>query len=412
MFRSKATKQKYMAQNRRILEAYISSRGSAAAAAAPEPEGGESDDDVPGGKIYKNGDVLIGEHTVRRNLVRCELRRFVVQSETFLNKSVMLYGPSKTGKSHLTKYCMAESRTVFPNVVVVCPTAEDTGDYAGKVPEPLIHDKVENSKIAQIYQRQKASAKIFKMVNNPDALIGLFRRVATEREAGMLTAIDAAQREALARAGADAHAVTAEYVAKRVNIMRVVICNGAERLAGDPGLSDMDRTVLRYINFNPRMMIVFDDAMTEIEKCLKAKDDSIKEFFFKGRHAYITHFYLFQDDSRLPPDLRKNSFYSIFTGPGVARMFFQRPTNGFDKEQQDYAEAAIRTVFSSENNARHYKLLYDRMENEFFYITAGPQTDFRMCSEAVWKLCEASTRGADAIDTSNPFARRFAGRKK
>lgn len=396
--------------NRRIMEEYVRGSAKAPASAAAEPPE-EPDEEVTSGKIYRNGDVLVGEHTIRRNCtVRCELPRFVVGPDTFLNKSVIFYGPSKSGKTHLTKYCMAQSSSIFPNVIIMCPTAEDTGDYSGRVPEQMIHDKVQNPYILKVYQRQKAAAKIFKMVNDPDRLFSLFRRVATEKESAFVASIDAAMREALARPGADEHAVRNEYIAKRVNIMRVVITNSLEVLHRDAAmLSAEDQVVLKYLNFNPRLMMIFDDAMTEITRCLKAKDNSIDDFFFKGRHAFITHFYLFQDDANMPPDLRKNAFYSIFTSSGVARAFFARPSNGVDSSQKDYAEAAIRTVFAPENASKYCKLIYDRVENTFAYISAGPVANFRMCSDATWKLCETSSQGAGAIDSSNPFARRFAG---
>src|SRR5690606_5660227 len=141
-----------------------------------------------------------------------------------------------------------------------------------------------------------------------------------------------------------------------------------------------------------------------------AEGDIMKNFFFKNRHAHMTHWYTFHDDCKLDSDIRKNAFYNIFTAPQVAHAYFERAANSFSKMERRIAAAVIDAVFDPNVISKHTKLLYDRENKQFYYILAEPRDNFTMCSRAVWQFCKEIESNDSQPDLNNPFMRTFNDR--
>jgi hypothetical protein len=143
----------------------------------------------------------------------------------------------------------------------------------------------------------------------------------------------------------------------------------------------------------------------------KKDGDVIKNFFFKGRHAFITHFYTFQDETGLDTSIKKNAFLSVFTEPNVARGFFTKTSSSFGAQDKARAAAAIDVIFpasDTDSEKKYNKFVYVRMEkNKFQYTCADEIPKFRMCSPSVWKYCLTVSRKQEETDKNNPYLAGF-----
>jgi hypothetical protein len=346
---------------------------------------------------------------------------------TFLNKSVIFYGPSGSGKTFLIYFYMFLMQHLFPLVFIFAPTNDEKHDFDNIVPIPLIFTEFGLEDIKSIYQRQKAATQIYNMANNLKVLYSLFNRVAQPKARQIYRKILLLRLKILKRIPetyeaesvrkAKTQSVEELFKYKFIKFYKSVIAPHIRMLLTQ-NLTKEEKFAIRYINFNPRTLVVFDDSTVEILNLIKEgkkkikgqinqSGEHIKNFFFKGRWANITHWYAFHDDARLETDIRKNAFYSFFCNRQVALSYFQRPANNFSPADKKRAEAAINMVFSDTAPSKHTKLVYAREEGKFYYVVAEDVGNFTMCSDQIRAYCEKIKTNDKLTDTNNPFMSRF-----
>lgn len=350
-----------------------------------------------------------------------EVPKFTLSPEKLVDKSAIFYGPSGSGKTALIYDIMYNCRHIFPKVLVFAPTNQEKHDYDNLVPKELIYEEFGVKDIKNIYDHQKAAADVYNTANKEKTLCDLFERVATKEHKTHRDKIFR-QKQSMEIAIDTKFNLQSERKLKReeleiahskniISFYKKVIKANKQMFDGFK-LSQDEQTALKYINFNPRVLIIFDDAMTEIMALIregsKNNNDVIKDFFFKGRWAYITHFYAFQDDNRLDSAIKKNAFYSIFTNPNVARAFFGRNSVNFSGQEKIKAEAIIEKVFK-EDDEKHRKLVYNRVDavHPFQYAKAELHDDFEMCSKGIRDYCKQIEKNEFEVDRNNPHFKRF-----
>jgi len=318
-------------------------------------------------------------------------------------------------------------RDIFPLVFVFAPTENQKGDFSKHVPEPMIFEEFSVKEVRNIYLRQKAATTIYNLANNLKVLHGLFVKVANStarkfqaklvqlREQAKLQTDEMYSDIGVKRSKIEEIEELFKY--KLIRFYKKIIGPHARRLSAG-NLSKEEAFAIKYLNFNPRVLVVFDDATTELLELIKEgkrkvkgettqDGEIIKHFFFKGRWANITHWYAFHDDNKLDTDIRKNAFYSIFFDRQVALAFFQRTANNFTTIEKKKAEVIINAVFDK-SAPEHAKLVYSRAEKKFYYLVADPvPNDFTMCSDIVGKFCSQILKKDIGIDTNNPFSKKF-----
>ena len=382
------------------------------------------------GKFLKTDDAIHVKFKPRgqaeENLVIPRLKKGLL---TFLNKSVIFYGPSGSGKTILMKDYMYIMRKLFPIVFAFAPTNYEKHDFDKVVPIPLVFEEFGLADIKNVYQRQRAAASIYNTANDLAVLKSLFHKVADARArqfAGRMMVLREKARKQTEETYASDVAIRKAKIEeiedmfknKLIRFFKQVITPKVKRL-NQMNLSKEERYAIEYINFNAHILVVFDDATDEILSIIKEgkkkkkgeeqgkNEETVKSFFFKGRWAYITHWYAFHDDAGLDAGIRKNAFYSIFTDKSTALTFFQRPANGFGALEKKRAEAIINAVFDEKQAPEWSKLVYSRIEKKFYYVVADPREDFQKCAKIVRQYCDKSGRKGAAVDTSNPYLSRF-----
>lgn len=355
-----------------------------------------------------------------------EISWFAKEVNIIKDRSVIFYGPSGSGKTALIYDMMFKARYVFPKVFIFAPTNREKRDYENIVPKEMIYEEFGLDDIKNIYEHQRASAHAYNTANNLETLGKLFEKIASPPQRTHVATLCRQKRmaeieiEKIYTNPNDRKSKHEELDAMHKNRLIVFykqnVIKPNVQLLHQMNLSTDESMAVKYLNFNPRVLIVFDDAMTEIMTLVKigrkTNDNVIKDFFFKGRWAYITHFYAFQDDNRLETEIKKNAFVSVFTSPNVATAFFGRLSASFAKQEKARADAAIKLVFANENDQvdNYRKLVYCRLntKNPFQYTIADLHEDFHMCSRSIRNYCKSVAQTDEVVDKNNPHLRRFS----
>jgi hypothetical protein len=343
-------------------------------------------------------------------------------ADVFLNVSTVLYGASNSGKTVTSKHLMHAFQNTFPRVFIFAPTEDGTGDYEGIVPDQLINEKVTLEAISDIYECQKIAKELYTRANNLKTLNGLFMKIATGKAKLHFKAMIAAYKRACSKimakytSPADQESnrkkLTKRFEWRLRRFYKNVILPNRNRLKLLK-LTENEQYSLQYLRFNYNVLVIFDDAMTEVDKMIKKgkreENEIIQNFFFRGRHYGITHMYTMQSDKRLDAELRKNTFCSLFTSKGEAIAYFTRKTNGFTLEEQKIAEAVIDVIFNEDNSALHRKLIYFReAKSKWQWYSATQHVKFRMCSQILWDFCKRIEKKGNHMDKTNKFYDSFA----
>lgn len=389
---------------------------------------------TPGSDLDSNG-VLLTETGKR-------IPRLRLTPGHLLEKTITLYGPSKTGKSVFVKHIMQQVNGFIDQILVVSPTEPSNRSYEGFVDPPFIHYRLfladpANPKkddgvkgalrfLEAVWQRQEMMAAIYTRANNAEVLAGLFARLPREVRAPGVAYIESInrkrrtvidhvarqahtggsaeeQQEAEARAEEKIKSVNEKFKKMLVLLYKKYIIPEIDTLWGLADLTDDEKYSLQYMSFNPRILLIFDDCAAQL-KPFFAKE-IFRKLFYQNRHSYITVVICCQDDTDLPANLRKSTFISIFTEPIVCMSNFTRTSNQFPKTTKAFINEIVHDVFRG-----HRKLAYIREDDthqQIYHVTCPFPKKFRFGSKAVHDLSDEVGFAGATMDKENPFYDRF-----
>lgn len=372
-----------------------------------------------------------------------------IDSDTFIDKSTALYGPSGTGKSVFVKHIINCLCADIEQAIVVNPTESSNKCYTGTIAPQFIHATIGLGRppvketaaaikawgisfFTNIIDRQKALVEVYMRVNNLENLQKVFSlipeasRIKEERSIYVLGEI---RKQHLAKMSHDFGSSSENYIKfaessnasftdhLRAIYKSAIVRNHAYLWSAVTAKSvkkrevsaktihvDISTEVLSYINLNPRLLLIFDDCAAMIKPYLGT--EAFRALFYQGRHMRITTIFCLQDDTDLGPNLRKNVFYSIFTTQAIISTNFSRPHN-YPKDHTKKALECAPTLFSEPKR----KMIYRRDDptgTHFYHATAQIHPAFKFGSEAIWELCSEVQRDASEVDSTNPYAMRLA----
>ena len=337
----------------------------------------------------------------------------------YLNKTTLVYGRTQSGKSTIINEIMHMCRNFIPCAFVICQSSVTTesSDYFGKVPNHCIKSNVTIEWLDQFLTTQKGRSAVYRIANNMDNLRSVVNRVrqqdTTNTEATVINeaakhikqieisnSLDYAQKKEQIET---VKKIEAKHL---VQIYKSAIRKNKVVLENMSNLNEQETCVIKYLDFNPNIMIIWDDCAASFKKWVKASPD-IAEMFYNGRHYFITQIISAQDDTKIDADLRKNALVSIFTTSQIAVSNFTRTANGYSRDEKKRAELCIKKIFGSETNlnVKNYKkLIYlqsTTVLDPFCYTIADVYPNVKMCCDALWKIDEKMNElSGNKIDNS------------
>lgn len=308
-------------------------------------------------------------------------KEYTFNSEDFVDRSAIWYGSTGSGKTYHLRYCLNQMKNIYPKVILFSPTNEQSGDFRGIINEALCYNELTEYKFVKIIKAQMEIADMYRRINKIEILYEVFLACADNREKDMYKNIERLLQQYINNIEGETEGIKAANIQKirddtnknLCEFMRYVILPRRNNIDINT-LSAEAQDCVKYIDLNPRVLIIFDDVQEEIKDLIKKKTESalmFKNLFYKGRHYFITHWYTMQDDSVLAPALRKNAKISILTQSGLANSFITRASNGIDKESQKLGQGLVSKLFQNDQDYRKIIYFKDRSGDEKFQFNVA-----------------------------------------
>jgi hypothetical protein len=325
----------------------------------------------------------------------------------FIDKTVILYGPSKTGKTQIIIDAMYMLEPYIEQAIIISPTDRQNHVYDRMLPLPVIHYTITDGLLESMWERQSAFAAVYSRANNPVIIKQLYDRVSTNISEAAITAAEKklADYSAETKDSGAIAAMEAECKKFVAMVHKYIINRGAGDLA-EMELSDEEEFALRYRNFNPKMLIVFDDCTDLLKKY--SNHPVMKKMFYQGRHNHTTTLIACHTDKAIVPELKKSAFMNIYTERKCAHAYFTRGSNDFDKADVTTATRASDQAFTQAK--RYQKLAWIREDDKFFRFTATPHDAFRFGCDAMWEYCDKVKADPSQMCMNNAYMSSFVRR--
>lgn len=359
---------------------------------------------------------------------------------SIVNRTFALYGPSKSGKTVITKYLLDQLRSEVNMGIVISPTEPVNQSYVNYFPQPLIHysfsapdpknprKRLSGAKgaeafLQQIWDRQEMVGGIYARANKPEVLKALFDRVSPDLQADAQPALQKIQQvrvrgEAQLRKKYRGNAgelkvrikELCDNLVKKTGIVHkhFIRMDFAKLWARRSKLTEAEGWALNYLELNPRMVLILDDCAADIKPLFKKPE--MRRLFYQNRHYNLTVIMCFQDDTDLDANLRKNAFISIFCSDVVCRSFFGRVSNQFPKETKREVEEITPLIYDDAGGHKYRKLAYIRDDpagHNFYHFEAPASEEKMFGSPALLELCRELKSNASRLNEDNPFYRNF-----
>jgi hypothetical protein len=351
----------------------------------------------------------------------------------FLDRSTIINGPSKTGKTVIIKNAMKALTNHIEQVIVISPSEPMNRSYEGFVDPPFVHYRLyladpANPKkddgtrgalrfLDQVWKRQEMMAGIYTRANNSDVLSSLFHKLPNDvRKEGLkyIEEINKKRRHIVERVRlqyvTDAgrreekiKEITEKFKKMLTLLYKKYIAPFYGELWACADLTDDERYSLNYLNFNPRLLLVFDDCAAELKPLFG--NQIFRKLFYQNRHVFITLLISAQDDTDLPTNLRKNAFVTFFTEQIVCTSNFDRASNKFPKQTKQHVSDIIGVIFVGNRKLAYIR--EDDRRQHFYHVTLPYPEPFRFGSKASHELCDEVAVTGVSMDKENPYYERF-----
>lgn len=325
-----------------------------------------------------------------------------------LDRSICLYGETGTGKSSIVTEIMSILAPHIGQVMVISPTDRQNHTYEKCVPRAFIHYSLNTDTLTQVWARQEAMRVAYDRANNMTVLEGLFQKVGNPAAMTAISTIRTKTQELInaerVKGGDITKAVEALQNRSKTSIVKIMknhISNNVASLMRQQ-LNEHEQHTLKYLNFNPRLLLIFDDCTVQL---LNSNNATIlNNLFYQGRHVFITFVIACHTDKTFKPELKKQAFINIFTTPTSALAYFERKSSDFDRKTVEDARESIRASFTP--MSPYQKLAYIRMDRKFYRYTATV-SDVKFGSPAIREYSEMVCADGQSALSNNPFSRAF-----
>jgi len=348
-----------------------------------------------------------------------EIPLFNKNYKYFLNKSIMLYGTSGSGKSTIMMDILHILKEHIPNMCLICSTNNLNKSYDGIIPPQLIYPEVTEDLIKKIFNRQLVVVKMYNLANDLDRLQIIYNKLSNKDNSKLQLLLDGYakikrkinehENTHIAEKKTQNQELEESHTQNLITFYKMIINKNKSIINKHNNLDELEIKIIKYININPNFLIILDDMATTAN--VWSKFQEMKELFFNGRHHKITFMISFQDDKPLDSGLRKNTFINIFTTEIVCNSFFGRSANNFTKKEQNKMSKLADFIFNDEKlmMKNYKKLVYIKdIKPSIYYLLADHHETFKFGSKHLYQLCnKVEKERNDGDDFNNNFASFF-----
>lgn len=360
--------------------------------------------------IYNNCKIFFMSVTSKLPLYNFDYKHYIDQA-------VVAYGETGTGKSFIITDILKQLQPHVDQIFVVSPTDPTNGTYSetGIVKKPYIHYTLTIEFLKNIWKRQEALAAIYKSVNKLEVLTSLYKRIHNPRVNEILRKLSEI-KHAKIREIKDTYLEEStrrdkiEELQKTLNeflsiLYKKYINLNRERLMNMQNLSDEEKNTLKFLNINPRTVLVLDDCGSDLKAILNSKKDKafINKFFYQGRWAYITLIIACQNDMDIDVNWRKNVSLSFFTSQECASAYFNRANNDVPEKLRKQVKDICREgeILIQEQN--FYKMCYHRKQKKVYKVLATKHDKFTFGSPLIKDYANIIANDGVSVDKNNEF---------
>ena len=334
-----------------------------------------------------------------------------------LDRSLLFYGASGSGKSFLIKHCMYILRRHIPQVIVINPTDPTNHTYSsGCVKKPLIHYTLTEDLLINIWKRQEAFSAIYAKANDFYTLEKLFNRLDLPSVRPLISRVHSCKAQHIAAVEekySDSKSIKKRKITEIEEQFKEFITLIYKRYIEKHRSDLMSRQIspdevfcLKYLKFNPRMLLILDDCTADFKRIKSPTAKAILgKMFFQNRWAYMTILIAVHDDKMIESELRKNAYISVFTTPASAHAYFTRSSNAFATDTRRKIAAWQEAGLWSD---RIQKLVYKRQEDTFYRFTAEDFGEFQFGAPILKEFCDKIEARGVNIDPNNQFISLFS----
>lgn len=350
-----------------------------------------------------------------------DLAMYTLTVNDILDRTTLLYGESNTGKSTIICDILKKIQPFADMIIVFCPTDNTNRTYSGEeggigiVPKPLINNFPTEEKLNNIIQRQEVFVALHKRAQSPIILESLFNRLNLVKIKEQINAAKLKRAEALNKLSSikdpsdkqeKESKIEELYKAFFTSTYKRYITKFQSQLS-QMNLTDDERHTLKYMNFNPRTVVIFDDCAANFQS-LKTKTGKslLNKIFYQGRHISLTVLVSLQDDKDMSSELRKNAFISIYTSQAVAMSYFNKTSNAISPEIKKQVNIWCKDIFRVKED--NVKLMYSREHNKFYKFKATKHPPFKFLRGPILELMEKIEKKGTVVDQNNKFFELFA----
>lgn len=314
-----------------------------------------------------------------------EPKHIDLSARDFINKTCVLYGASGTGKTTIIKHVLWLCRKDIPTTIVFSQSDKDNHTYSRNlVPRNLVYDNPTPEILGTLAKRQRNARALYDKVNQISVLRALAARFADAKEMSVMEEFD---RVGQSLGPKPEEEMFDMYKDRYCNALKSIVGAHIEQLEQiKRDLSETELFTLQWRNFNPKIMLIFDDC-TSAWATLKNKPEAC-ELIYRGRHMLCSTIIAVHGDGALTPILRQNIRVSFFTDQTSATQFVKRATNALSKQRAMEFTRAIKEIV--DDQPPYTKLMYVRGVSSI--IVAQAHETFSAVWPSIRRFCDAITK--------------------
>lgn len=337
-----------------------------------------------------------------------------IDYDMFLRKSTVIYGSTGCGKTTMIKSIMFHLKDYIPQVICFCPTDHQNVSYSEEptplVPPSFIHYTITEEMLKNIWDRQCALAAKYIEVNKYQVLRRLYGMVKNEKIDRIIknitrdfssTVNELKSKLPLGALQTRVNAMKKSTEDKLKNLYKIQL-RKQRKVVMSKSLTPEEQQTMKMLDFDPNILLIFDDVTTEIKSLRTSK--ILSDILFKGRHVFITIIISLHDDTTFPPGLRTNTNNTFFADKMTAFRYYEKLHKSFSKAEYSLIKEYVAGIKAKEEG--NAKLAFLSAKNKFFSYTADIHPQFTFGCEAIKKYDKCLRKGGKTND-GNKFYKDF-----